>query len=179
MEVAERAQALVEAAGVTPDESRWIPIHGTVPGGLPGVPVSRDAVIAPEGPGMWRLEAAASDSAAAAVPLTFITVVPFSEKRAGRIKEYHIGTYPTENSPRDGAYAPPEGFIEITASRLMTGLCSRPASAAASMPPAAAMIPPSVEPAPAVYSSGVPGRSRSRVWLPLPKTVGWSMSRKG
>jgi hypothetical protein len=43
------------------------------------------------------------------------TVIPFSEKRAGRIGAYRLGTWPHEaGAPRSAAYAPPSGFIEVT-----------------------------------------------------------------
>lgn len=104
---------LVDAAVAGDERPRWVPIHGTVRRGLLGEPVGQGAVIAPDGPGMWRLEAA-SDSTAAGEGLTFITTVPFSAKRDGHINDYHIGTYPTEISPRADVYAPPAAFIEVT-----------------------------------------------------------------
>lgn len=90
----------------------WVPLHGSVRRGLPGVPVG-GSVVAPDGPGIWRLQApggyVATDGS-----VSFVTPVPFSDKRGEHLNGYHIGTYPTERSARTDAYAPPGGFIEVT-----------------------------------------------------------------
>jgi hypothetical protein len=53
---------------------------------------------------------------AAARPLAFITLLPFGEKKAGRIGSYRIGFWPGERrGARSPAYANPEGFIRVTA----------------------------------------------------------------
>lgn len=44
----------------------------------------------------------------------FITMRPFSDKVAGRIGNYRIGTFPGERRARGGAYGNPEGFLEVT-----------------------------------------------------------------
>ena len=45
-----------------------------------------------------------------------ITLVPFSEKRAGHIGTYFLGSWPFESggTPKTPAYANPTGFIEVT-----------------------------------------------------------------
>jgi hypothetical protein len=58
---------------------------------------------------------AVPDSAAAR-PLAFITLLPFGEKKAGRIGSYRLGFWPGERRGlRSSAYANPEGFIRVTA----------------------------------------------------------------
>lgn len=46
----------------------------------------------------------------------FITLRPFADKVRGRIGSYRIGFFPSErHAGRTGAYANPEGFVEVTA----------------------------------------------------------------
>src|SRR5690606_29198462 len=106
---------LLPSLGTGSEAPRWVPLHGTVRKGLPGLPVSHGAVVAPDNAGVWRLEPGDNSYAAAPASLTFITTVPFSEKRDEHLNGYHIGTYPTERSPGSELYAPPEAFIEVTA----------------------------------------------------------------
>jgi hypothetical protein len=48
-------------------------------------------------------------------PLTFISLLPFSEKKAGRIGAYRMGFWPAERGRlRSLAYANPDGFIQVT-----------------------------------------------------------------
>jgi hypothetical protein len=49
--------------------------------------------------------------------LSVVTLVPFNEKRKGRIGSYMLGTWPYESggSPRSPAYATPKGFVKVTA----------------------------------------------------------------
>jgi hypothetical protein len=47
-------------------------------------------------------------------PLTFISLLPFSEKKNGRIGSYWMGFWPGERRLRLGAYGNPDGFIEVT-----------------------------------------------------------------
>lgn len=52
---------------------------------------------------------------------SLITMLPFSEKHAGRIGTYRIGSWPGERrTPRSAEYANPEGFIEVTAANEST-----------------------------------------------------------
>ena len=47
--------------------------------------------------------------------LAFINLLPFDQKRAGRIDGYRMGFWPGERrAPRSGAYANPDGFIRVT-----------------------------------------------------------------
>ena len=50
-----------------------------------------------------------------ASPFTFVTLVPFSEKKKGMIGSYNMGTWPAERRVTDAdAYANPPGFIRVT-----------------------------------------------------------------
>jgi len=48
--------------------------------------------------------------------INVITLVPFSEKRGGKIGLYYLGSWPYERGgqPRAPSYANPAGFIEVT-----------------------------------------------------------------
>lgn len=104
---------LAMVAGAGEGGGEWVPLYGSVRRGLPGVPVG-GGVIAPDGPGVWRLDSAGSYVAADG-SMTLVTTVPFAEKRGEHLNGYHIGIYPTERSPRADSYAPPREFIEVTA----------------------------------------------------------------
>lgn len=108
------ADSLMAAVGAGPSDAHWVPVLGTVRQGLPGEPVSRAGIIAPDGAGVWQLETGSEASAGEDDSLAFITTVPFAEKRQGYLNGYHIGVYPAEGSRRNDGYAPPEGFIEVT-----------------------------------------------------------------
>jgi uncharacterized protein YcbK (DUF882 family) len=61
-------------------------------------------------PGVYTI-----DDGATQHPFAFITMLPFSAKRKGRIGAYRLGNWPYERrTPRSPAYASPEGFIEVT-----------------------------------------------------------------
>jgi hypothetical protein len=47
-------------------------------------------------------------------PLSFISLLPFSSKKNGRIGRYWMGFWPSERRLRLGAYGNPDGFIEVT-----------------------------------------------------------------
>jgi hypothetical protein len=47
-------------------------------------------------------------------PLSFISLMPFSSKKNGRIGSYWMGFWPGERRLRLGAYGNPDGFIEVT-----------------------------------------------------------------
>lgn len=107
-------ERLARAAGAGRGGEEWMPLYGSVRRGLPGVPVG-GGVITPDGPGIWRLGSTGS-YVSADRSLTFVTTVPFTEKRGEHLNGYHIGIYPTERAaPRADAYAPPREFIEVTA----------------------------------------------------------------
>lgn len=58
-------------------------------------------------PGVYRL-------AEAERPFAFVRMVPFAEKRNGRIGRYVIGSWPGERSNVSDAYDNPQGFIVVT-----------------------------------------------------------------
>ncbi len=61
-------------------------------------------------PAVWRVRDSLSNAAFA-----FITLLPFEEKREGRVGLYRVGRWPYEGgSPRNEAYRLPTGFIEVT-----------------------------------------------------------------
>ncbi|HEY3285629.1 MAG TPA: DUF882 domain-containing protein [Gemmatimonadaceae bacterium] len=48
--------------------------------------------------------------------LSLITLLPFTEKKNGRVGDYHIGRFPQEKGRlRSASYVNPDGFIEVTA----------------------------------------------------------------
>ncbi|MGQ0562126.1 MAG: YcbK family protein [Gemmatimonadota bacterium] len=81
-----------------------------------------DTVTAPQRPGVWNVLLAMREAIRPASEMTLITLVPLAEKRAGRIGEYLIGTWPYEagGEPRSPAYAPPAGLIRVTPENLDT-----------------------------------------------------------
>ncbi|HET7229786.1 MAG TPA: hypothetical protein VFJ16_07285 [Longimicrobium sp.] len=96
---------------------RWVPVNGTQPRTLQGDGWVAAGITAPAEAGDWRLQVTAPGGVTQRVEeLTLVTRVPFSEKSGdGYINGYHIGRYVAEaNGVRDGAYAPPPGFIEVT-----------------------------------------------------------------
>jgi uncharacterized protein YcbK (DUF882 family) len=61
-------------------------------------------------PGVYTVQPAAG-----ARPFSFISLVPFGEKRDGRIGRYRIGFWPAEKGRAlRGKYGNPQGFIEVT-----------------------------------------------------------------
>jgi uncharacterized protein YcbK (DUF882 family) len=104
-------QSAVEVEGVT---YRWKPVFGTQPEPIGGELRLTDEIRAPTTPGYWRLLVRRGEEQHEVDGLTLVTKVPFSDKRAGRLNGYLIGTYPTEGSGRADRYAPPAGFIEVT-----------------------------------------------------------------
>lgn len=71
---------------------------------------------APERPGVWRIAVELDRFRRGIDDLSLITLVPFSEKRQGRIGSYFLGSWPYEQggTPRSPAYANPTGFIRVT-----------------------------------------------------------------
>lgn len=71
---------------------------------------------APQDPGIYKLAVQINQATRQIDDLNVITLVPFSEKRGGRIGSYFLGSWPFENGgpPRSPAYANPSGFIEVT-----------------------------------------------------------------
>ncbi|HEY7767389.1 hypothetical protein [Longimicrobium sp.] len=93
---------------------RWVPQAGTELRMLEGGGSMVTGLRAPGSAGVWRLHLAGTGWQQEMGDLAVITRVPFSEKRGGFLNGYRIGTYETERTMRQGAYAPPSGFIEVT-----------------------------------------------------------------
>jgi uncharacterized protein YcbK (DUF882 family) len=74
------------------------------------------AAPAPTGPGVWNLLVRVRDAIRPVPDLHLVTLVPLSEKRAGRIGGYLLGEWPYEEggTPRSPEYAPPTGVIRVT-----------------------------------------------------------------
>jgi uncharacterized protein YcbK (DUF882 family) len=63
-----------------------------------------------QNPGIYTV-----DDSTVGRPFSFITLVPFEQKRAGRLGEYRLGSWPSERRRvRADSYLAPEGFIEVT-----------------------------------------------------------------
>lgn len=61
-------------------------------------------------PAVWMVRDSVSNR-----PFAFITLLPFGEKRDGRVGSYRVGRWPSEGrTPRDESYRVPAGFIEVT-----------------------------------------------------------------
>jgi uncharacterized protein YcbK (DUF882 family) len=71
---------------------------------------------APEQPGVYKLAVQINQAIRQLDNFSVITLVPFSEKQAGHIGTYYLGTWPFEGggTPKTPAYANPAGFIEVT-----------------------------------------------------------------
>lgn len=71
---------------------------------------------APADPGIYDLAVKLNQTTQAIKDFSVITLVPFSEKRSGKIGLYYLGNWPFERGgkPRTPAYANPSGFIEVT-----------------------------------------------------------------
>lgn len=93
---------------------RWEPQAGTELRVLSGEGSMVTGLRAPASAGIWRLHLRGTDWQQEMADLSVITRVPLSEKRNGYLNGYRIGTYEAESTGRQGAYAPPSGFIEVT-----------------------------------------------------------------
>ena len=71
---------------------------------------------APQRPGIWNILVGMRGAVREVPSLRVITTVPASQLRSGRIGDYRIGEWPR----RDGVYAPPTGFIEVTPENMNT-----------------------------------------------------------
>ncbi|HEX8155697.1 MAG TPA: DUF882 domain-containing protein [Thermoanaerobaculia bacterium] len=90
---------------------------------LPGETVVDDdaspaaaGVTAPAATGIHKLTVEMNKVTSAVEDISIVTLVPRAQKRAGRIGNYTVGTWPWEQggTPRSPRYAPPRGFIEVT-----------------------------------------------------------------
>jgi uncharacterized protein YcbK (DUF882 family) len=71
---------------------------------------------APAEPGIYKLAVQIQEATRALDNFNVVTLVPFTEKHAGRIGMYYLGSWPFESggTPKTAAYANPSGFIEVT-----------------------------------------------------------------
>ncbi|HWS71560.1 MAG TPA: hypothetical protein VN605_05575 [Thermoanaerobaculia bacterium] len=95
---------------------------------VPGAPEPASAVLsgrggsettdflAPAAPGVYSLAVKLNEATKQIDNFNVITLVPFSQKRNGRIGLYYLGSWPFEGGgkPKTAAYANPSGFIEVT-----------------------------------------------------------------
>lgn len=69
----------------------------------------------PSLPGVYDIVVKAGERGRKAEDLKVVTLVPFSEKKDGRIGRYEIGFWPYETAkPRSQLHASPAGFVEVT-----------------------------------------------------------------
>jgi uncharacterized protein YcbK (DUF882 family) len=71
---------------------------------------------APDKPGVYKLAVQINQATRPISDLSVVTLVPFNEKRGGRIGLYYLGSWPFERggTPPKASYANPSGFIEVT-----------------------------------------------------------------
>jgi uncharacterized protein YcbK (DUF882 family) len=71
---------------------------------------------APEKTGIYKFAVELNKATKKIDDISIVTLVPRSQKRAGRIGSYQLGSWPFESGgkPTSERYAPPEGFIEVT-----------------------------------------------------------------
>ena len=97
---------------------------------LPGEPVAdapggaraviegnpRPDFTAPEKSGIYKFAVELNKATKAIEGVSIVTLVPRSQKRAGKIGGYQLGSWPWETGgkPKSQRYAPPSGFIEVT-----------------------------------------------------------------
>jgi uncharacterized protein YcbK (DUF882 family) len=76
----------------------------------------------PQQPGVWNVVLSMRNAVRQVPDLALLTLVPLSEKRAGRIGGYLVGSWPYERGgkPRSAAYAPPAGLIRVTPENMNT-----------------------------------------------------------
>lgn len=84
-------------------------------GGKKGEIVSAE-LDAPSQPGIYEIAMELDRVSRPIDDLKLITLVPFAEKKQGRIGLYYLGSWPFEGAakPRSPSYANPDGFIEVT-----------------------------------------------------------------
>ena len=77
---------------------------------------------APAQPGIWRAALAVGSAIKPVTDFSVISLVPFSRKQGGRVGLYYLGSWPNEKARRAvrPGYAPPSGFIEVTAQNANT-----------------------------------------------------------
>lgn len=72
--------------------------------------------------GIWSLAIAIGNAIRPIADFSVITLLPASQKKAGRIGLYYIGNWPTGRVTPKADYTPPSGFIEVTADEQNTAL---------------------------------------------------------
>lgn len=76
---------------------------------------TQPATGAPARSGIWNVVLQMRDAVRPASDVSVITLVPLSQKRAGRIGNYRIGNWPNEQGgATNPIYRPPAGMIEVT-----------------------------------------------------------------
>lgn len=81
-----------------------------------GAPYISPELRTPQTPGIYRMAFEIDRAKRAIDDLNVITLVPFGEKKSGKIGLYYLGSWPYEQGgkPRLPTYANPRGFIEVT-----------------------------------------------------------------
>jgi hypothetical protein len=88
---------------------------GTVATYSAGARAESTAVLnAPKRTGIWSLAIALGNAIKPVADFSVITLLPASEKHAGRIGFYYIGNWPRGGVTPKADYTPPSGFIEVT-----------------------------------------------------------------
>ncbi len=77
---------------------------------------------APERTGIWSLAIALGNAIRPVADFSVITLLPASQKKAGRIGLYYIGSWPAGRASLKADYTPPSGFIEVNPSDQNTRL---------------------------------------------------------
>ena len=102
------------------------PAPGTIPtDSLPAgarVEYSQNGTVAPapRGAGIWNVLLAVGNAVRPVSNFNVITMLPFNTKQNGKVGLYYVGSWPSEHGVRGpakappGAYANPQGFIEVT-----------------------------------------------------------------
>lgn len=81
-----------------------------------GKAVIAPGVTAPGSPGIYKIALALNQARTPVDDFSLITLVPFTEKKKGKIGLYYLGSWPYETggTPRSARYSAPVGFIEVT-----------------------------------------------------------------
>ena len=89
----------------------------SVPGGATAVIAGAPAEFrAPKKPGIYSFAVKIEEAQRPIEDISIVTLVPRSQKKAGKIGTYQLGTWPFERGglPRTPRYAAPPGFIQVT-----------------------------------------------------------------
>jgi len=98
-----------------------VPLPDTAPGGY-DIRYERGGEVAsaPKAGGIWSVVLAIGNAIRPITDFNVIQLLPFTEKKGGRVGLYYVGNWPGERGaagPKKaptGAYANPAGFIEVT-----------------------------------------------------------------